>query len=284
MKFDYHMHFEHGSYDLEWVRGFFISAEQRGIAEIGISEHSHGFAEFRELYEAELILDDSSVGVYQRKWLGKNKFQYTLDAYFTFMETLKKKGYPVKTGIEICNFKNQCRVAEIIEKYPFDYVIGSIHYLKGWGYDFSDIKSEWQAHSLRDIYEWYAQEIEQLCSSGLYDILGHPFNIRLFKFLPDFDVTSVLERAAQALQKADMAVDINTGTLYRYPIKEISPYPDFMKIAAAYGLSVITSSDAHEPEDCGRYIDRAVEYAQQFGYEESLTFDGRRRTARRFGE
>ncbi len=282
VKFDYHMHFEYGSYDLDWVRGFFDSAKTRGIDEIGISEHSHGFIEFKELYYDELILDDSIVGQYQQKWLKKNKFKYSLDDYFNFMNSLKEKGYPVKTGIEICNFKNQAKIKEIINKYDFDYIIGSVHFLKGWGYDFSDIKQVWQEHSLADIYHWYAQEIENLCESGLYDVLGHPFNIRLFKNLPDFSVDSVLVRVAKALKKANMAIDINTGTLYRYPIAEISPYPDFLKIAREYDLPIITSSDAHQPEDCGRYIDKAVEYAEEYGYEGSLIFTHRRAEFKKF--
>lgn len=282
MKFDYHMHFEYGSYDLDWVRGFFDSAKERGVAEIGISEHSHGFKEFRDLYEADLILDDSAVGAFQRAWLKKNKFSHSLDEYFTFMETLKKKGYPVKTGIEICNFARQDEVKAVIDGYPFDYVIGSVHFLKGWGYDFAALKSQWRARDLSDLYAWYVEEIERLAAAGLYDVLGHPFNIRLFKFLPDFDVLPLLERAAAALNKADMAIDVNTGTLYRYPIAEISPYPDFMRVAAAYGLPLITSSDAHKPEDCGRYISEAVDYAKRFGYASSLSFSGRRRTAVRF--
>lgn len=284
MKFDYHMHFEYGSYDLEWVKGFFDSAQTRGIAEIGISEHSHGFVEFKDLYYDELILDDSIVGEYQKKWLTKNKFKYSLGDYFHFMNMLKEKGYPVKTGIEICNFKNQARVKEIIANYNFDYVIGSVHFLKGWGYDFADIKSEWNNHSLADIYTWYAEEIENLCNGALYDVLGHPFNIRLFKNIPDFDVTPVLERVAGALSKANMAIDINTGTLYRYPIAEISPYPDFLKIAKKYNLPIITSSDAHQPEDCGRYIDKAVEYAKAYGYDSVLTFSNRKAIARKFAE
>ena len=198
------------------------------------------------------------------------------------MNSLKEKGYPVKTGIEICNFKNQAKIKEIINKYDFDYIIGSVHFLKGWGYDFSDIKQVWQEHSLADIYHWYAQEIENLCESGLYDVLGHPFNIRLFKNLPDFSVDSVLVRVAKALKKANMAIDINTGTLYRYPIAEISPYPDFLKIAREYDLPIITSSDAHQPEDCGRYIDKAVEYAKEYGYEGSLIFTHRRAEFKKF--
>lgn len=277
MKIDYHMHFEKGSYDYEWVKGFFSAAENRGLAEIGVSEHSHGFPEFKELYYEDLILDDSFIGKFQQQWLKTNKFKYTLDEYFAFMDSLRARGHKVKTGIEVCNFQDQEKVKSILSRYPFDYVIGSVHFLRGWAYDSSEIKAHWDEVPLTDIYEWYTEEVEKLAASGLYDVLGHPFNIRLFKYFPDFDVSPFLKRAAAALKKADMAVDINTGTLYRYPVEEISPYPDFMKVAAEYKLPVITTSDAHKPEDCGNYVDKATDYAKSFGYTETCRFSRRKR-------
>ena len=277
MKIDYHMHFERGSYDFGWVHGFFDAAERRGLDEIGISEHSHGFTDFEHFYYDDLILDDSFIGSFQKKWLKKNKFKCPLDDYFTFMDELKKRSKPVKTGIEVCNFTDQKAVGEILDKYPFDYRIGSVHFLKGWAYDSAEIKAEWDARPLQTIYEQYAEEVEHLCAGGHYDVLGHPFNIRLFKYLPDFDVTPYLERVAKAMKKAGMVVDINTGTRYRYPIEEISPYPAFMEMAADFGLPIITTSDAHEPEDCGAYIDEAISYAKRFGYTKSVRFDRRDR-------
>lgn len=281
MRIDYHMHFEYGSYDENWVKGFFEAAEKRGVNELGITEHSHTFPEFEDLYYEDLILDDSFIGSFQKKWLKKNKFKYTMNEYFDFMAKLKEK-YPVKIGIEICNFKNQYKVKEIIKNYDFDYVIGSVHFLDGWAYDSSEIKSEWENRKLEDIYESYTKEAENLAASGLYDVLGHPFNIRLFKYIPKFDVTPYLKRVAKALKQADMTVDVNTGTLYRYPIEEISPYPDFMKTAQNEGLTIITSSDAHKPEDAGNYIDKAEEYAKSFGFDKIATFNRRERILRNF--
>ncbi|HJF85675.1 histidinol-phosphatase [Megamonas hypermegale] len=283
MKLDYHMHFEYGSYDEQWVKGFFDSAKAHRLDEIGISEHSHTFPEFKELYYQDLILDNSFVGTFQQQWLKKNKFKYTLDDYFNFIQKLRALGYKVKIGIEVCNFQNQDKVREILASYKFDYIIGSVHFLHGWAYDSSQIKDEWNNHDLKEIYEWYTQEVEKLCHSQIYDILGHPFNIRLFKNLPDFDVTPYLIRVAKALQKAHMAVDVNTGTYYRYPIQEISPYPDFMKIAHDYNLPIITSSDAHEPQHCGNYIDEAIAYAKSFGYTTCLQFNERKATITQLG-
>lgn len=277
MRIDYHMHFEKGSYDENWVEGFFTAARKRGLAEIGISEHSHTFPEFKPLYYQDLILDDSFIGIFQQQWLKTNKFKYTLDEYFAFMHKLQQH-HDVKIGIEVCNFQDQAAVRDILKDYDFDYIIGSVHFLHGWAYDSSEIKAEWDRIPLERIYEWYAEEVEKLAADGLYDVLGHPFNIRLFRYLPDFDVTPYLMRVVEALKKANMAVDVNTGTYYRYPIHEISPYPDFMKLAAQYDLPIITTSDAHKPEDCGNYNQMAVDYAREFGYTGTLRFSHRKRS------
>ena len=275
MRFDYHIHLEYGSYDEDYAEGFFRAAAERGVHEIGFSEHSHTFPEFKQLYYDDLILDDSFVGSFQRKWLKSNKFKYTLDEYFAFIEKLRKK-HKVLAGIEVCNFQEQEAVAKILSAYPFDYIIGSVHFLRGWAYDTGAIKAEWENHTLADIYEWYAEEVEKLAAAGLYDALGHPFNIRLYKHFPDFDVTPYLERVAEAMKKADMIVDLNTGTYYRYPVEEFSPYPAFMRVAKAYGLPIITTSDAHKPEDCACYNEEAAAYARSFGYTAQIRFTGGR--------
>ena len=219
MRFDYHMHLEYGSYDEDYAEGFFRAAAERGVDEIGFSEHAHTFPEFEQLYYDDLILDDSFVGAFQRKWLKTNKFKYTLDEYFSFIEKLRKK-HKVLAGIEVCNFQDQEAAAKILRAYPFDYIIGSVHFLHGWAYDTAAIKAEWDNHPLTDIYEWYAQEAEKLAAAG--------------------------------------------------------PYPDFMRMANACGLPIITTSDAHKPEDCARYNEEAVQYARSFGYREQIRFTGAR--------
>jgi len=185
MKTDYHMHFEYGDYKVDWAEGFFKAAAARGLSEIGISEHSHTFPEFEQLYYDDLILDDSEVGNFQKVWLKTNKFKHSLKDYFDFMAELQKS-HAVKIGIEVCNFQNQSAVKKILDAWDFDYRIGSVHFINGWGYDASKIKSEWERHDLRKIYEDYTCEIERLCAAELYDVIGHPFNIRLFNRLRKF--------------------------------------------------------------------------------------------------
>lgn len=277
MLIDYHMHFEYGEYDEEWVKGFFESAKEKGVDEIGITEHTHAFKEFKDLYYEDLILDNSKVGEFQKKWLAnkKSKFVHTLDEYKDFIDKLKAKGYPVKFGIEVCNFRNQKKVKEILSKYDFDYIIVSIHFIKGWGFDFSVLKDIFESKSVYSIWEDYVKEIEYVAETGYYDILGHPFNLRLFNNFPEKSVDSLLEKTAEILKKYEMCVDINTGTYYRYPIKEISPYTDFMKFVKKYNLPVILSSDAHEPGHAGYMIKEAAEYAKKYDIRKITTFNKR---------
>ena len=270
------MHLEYGNYDDDaWIDGFFKSAAAHGFDEIGFSEHTHTFPDFEQLYYDDLIVDGSEMGVYQRKWLQTNKFKHSIQDYFDLVAKLQKN-HAVKIGIEVCNFQNQDAVKKILDAWDFDYRIGSVHFLRGWLYDWKNLIDEWKRRDLRDIWEEYTREVERLAASGNYDILGHPFNIRLFKFFPTFDVSEYLERVAVALKNANMTIDVNTGTMYRYPVAEISPYADFMKVAAAYELPIVINSDAHNPEDCGKFYETATDYVRGFGYKKILRFNKRR--------
>ena len=276
MRFDYHMHLEYGDYDADWVQGFFDAAATHKLDEIGFSEHTHTFPEFEQFYYDDLIVDASPMGVYQRKWLQTNKFKHSIQDYFDFAKRLQES-HALKIGIEVCNFQDQSAVKKILDAWNFDYRIGSVHFLWGWACDSKNLLDEWTRRDLRAIWEEYTLQTEMLAASGNYDILGHPFNIRLFKFIPTFDVTEYLERVAVALKAADMAIDVNTGTLYRYPIAEISPYADFMRIAAAYELPITINSDAHLPQDCGKFFEQASDYVRGFGYKKIAHFDKRHR-------
>ncbi|MDO5089308.1 MAG: PHP-associated domain-containing protein, partial [Leptotrichiaceae bacterium] len=105
-----------------------------------------------------------------------------------------------------------------------------------------------------------------------------PFNLRLFNNIPNKeDIEELLEQTALTIKKNNMTVDVNTGTFYRYPVNEITPYSDFMKYVKKYDIPVILSSDAHHPEHVGMKIREAAEYARKFGITEIATYSKRER-------
>ena len=108
--------------------------------------------------------------------------------------------------------------------------------------------------------------------------------MRLFKNIPEKDdVNNLLEKTAKILKENNMIVDVNTGTLHRYPIEEITPYPDFMEYVKKYNIPVILTSDAHQPEQVGTKIKEAAEYVKKYGINEIVTFDRRKRIMKSIG-
>lgn len=104
---DYHLHLEYGDYDEEYVLRFLEQAQKIGLSEIGFSEHSHAFEEFRELYYEDLILDDSPIGNFQKRWLAnpKSKFVHSLPKYQEFITNLKRRVIPSRWALRFVIFK-----------------------------------------------------------------------------------------------------------------------------------------------------------------------------------
>lgn len=53
MAADYHVHIENGPYTIEWLKKFIDVALQKGLTEIGISEHEHRFKEGYNAYKSD---------------------------------------------------------------------------------------------------------------------------------------------------------------------------------------------------------------------------------------
>ena len=95
--------------------------------------------------------------------------------------------------------------------------------LHDWAYDKEAIKAEWENHPLTEIYEWYTEDAAHLAAAHLYDVLGHPFNIRLYRHFPTFEVTPYLEPVAAAMAAAARIVELNTEPYSRSPVQGVAP-------------------------------------------------------------
>ncbi len=279
MLIDHHMHLERGEYTFAYLDQMIAGGRKRGVEELGITEHSHHFHEFMPCYQS-VVRDESIVGRYQDQWLqGKRKFVYRLDEWVEFIQRAKAEGYPVKLGIEVCYFPGEeKRLAEILQPYPWDYVTGSVHWLGGWGYDHLPLRDEWQRRGIDTIYADYIQVLEQSISSGLFDVIGHPFVIGMYGDHPSFDLEPHYQRLAQAMGESGVCAEINTGMLYRYPAQQITPPRAFVEQLHRHGIPIVLGSDAHEPDHVGTALDQAVRVAKECGYTESVRFLSRERS------
>ncbi len=155
----------------------------------------------------------------------------------------------------------------VLERYPFEYVIGSVHIVGDrFGFDHPEMAGQLQAYGIDRIHLECLELTRQLAESRLFDICGHLDHAK--KFGPPTDVEAVAAAASAALRAvraAGMLIEINTAGL-RKPVAEPYPGPALLAEAHALGIALVFGSDAHRPDDVGHGFDRAAGLARAAGY------------------
>ncbi|GGJ25825.1 histidinol-phosphatase HisJ [Deinococcus roseus] len=153
-------------------------------------------------------------------------------------------------------------VEKVLQRYPWDYVIGSIHYLGAWGFDNPEFASEYDNRDLRELYQQYYQLTTQAAQSGLFDSIGHLDLPKKFRHIQP-DLTLAFE-TLDAVAATGMALDYNTAG-YRKPIQEAYPSHDLVTEAVKRGIPFVLGSDAHKPSEVGHRFAEAVRDLEGMG-------------------
>lgn len=163
-----------------------------------------------------------------------------------------------------------------LRAHPFDYVIGSVHYLDGWGFDNPAYLDGYVGRNRGELIVSYFRLVQQAAMSGLFDIVAHPDLIKKFGPRLPPGLTPLYEQTVRAIKKADVCVEVNTAGL-RHPVNEIYPTAEFLRLCRAYGVPVCLGSDAHRPADVGAGLHEALALLREVGYREIALFRNRRR-------
>ncbi|KEO84380.1 histidinol-phosphatase HisJ family protein [Tumebacillus flagellatus] len=265
MRTDYHVHTERGPYTVEWLENFVRTARERGVDELGISEHGYRFAQTRSLFH--------------NAWTDERRTE-DLDDYMQMFKDAKKAGLHVKFGLELDYIPGRdAEMRDFIKSYPFDYVIGSIHWIGDFGFDTPQYLAEWDNWDVKDAYQQYFEILLQLSESKMFDFVGHADVIKVYGHEPDDAVflQNWYERLAKSFAANDQVVEVSTAG-YRKPVNKVYPAPNFLRACYAERVPIVLNSDAHRPEDVGADYDRAVEYIQGVGYNQIVTFSQHQRT------
>jgi histidinol-phosphatase (PHP family) len=268
---DYHVHLRPDEPDTPAERYFtddnvdryLDAAAAAGIGELGISEHIHRFRQALDVWRhpmwVELATDD-------------------LDAYCDFLVN-----GPLRAGIEMDYIPGaEERIADLLASRPFDYVIGSVHFLGDGAVDDDDF-DVWQLEGMDPDRVWtrYFETLAAAARSRLYDTLAHPDLVKVWgrgRPLPEGDLRRFYEPAVEA----DVAVEVSTAGL-RKPVGELYPARGFAELCVEAGVPFTLSSDAHVPGDLGHRFDDAVDFMRSLGIGEICVFDGRVRRSEDLG-
>ena len=96
--------------------------------------------------------------------------------------------------------------------------------------------------------------MEDMIESDLFTQIGHPDQLKLFHYEPDYDLKPTYEKLAVLAKQHDVYMETNTGCHYRYHHEDIGTNQDFLNILMAHGVKIMTASDAHQPQHVGMHI------------------------------
>lgn len=267
-----------GCFSEAWLSHYFEQGMKRGIERFGMVDHLYRFTEFRSYYEKHMIVDDTPLGRMQYDWLDRVCVS-SIEPFLAAVRKAKENGYPVSLGVEADYFLNgEDELRELLGRYELDYVIGSVHFHDGWGFDNPETQHLFKDKDLFELYKQVFETVKSAAASGMFNMIAHLDNLKVFNYRPDEALLLPLyEEVAQTLLKENVATEINTGLAYRYPVKEACPSPAFLQILSQYDVPITMSSDAHFPDDIGTMLDEAAELLLASGYSEIVYFqEGKR--------
>lgn len=255
---DAHTHLENGPLSVEYAMQFVEAAKANGITTLHILDHTHRFIEFAPMYEPLKAADAR-----QKAWFDKKVLE-PLSAYHKLIEEMKQMdlGIEVKFGLEVCYAPQDKEfIREILSRYPYDFVIGSIHSIDGRLYDMKAFSKEilWDVMDVNDIYRRYYEILADMIESDLFTQIGHPDQLKLFHYEPDYDLVPTYQHIAQLAKQHDVYMEHNTGIHYRYLHEDMGTNDTFLQILKDAGVKLITASDAHVPKHVGMYAKEASE-------------------------
>lgn len=266
---DYHVHLREDGPDTPAERWFTAenaetyrrTATERGISELGVSEHIYRFRQALDVWDNAF-------------W--RESAQDDLDEYCDFV----REQTDLRLGIE-ADFVpgREDRMASLLEARDWDYVVGSIHFVGDFAVDHEGYDIWGSGQSPDKVWATYFEWLGELARTGQYDILAHPDLVKHWgprRPSPDGDLRRFYELAMEGIAESGIAIEVSTAGL-RKPVGELYPDRSFLEMCLEAGNPVALSSDAHVPDHLGYGYDEALEMLSHAGVSEIAVFEGRSR-------
>jgi histidinol-phosphatase (PHP family) len=283
---DYHLHlWEHGprplETTLEQLAAYCEQAASQGVVEIAVTEHLHRFR------QADAVLggwwEDEPPSpvrdVMATFWDGE--VGADLDRYVEVALAAKAAGLPVVLGLEVDFHRGRMHdVAAVLAGYPFDVLLGSVHWLGAWGFDnvgHPDVMAEWDVREVEEVWDAYADSLDELADSGVCDVLAHPDLCKVAGRRPAVP-DEWHARMAETAARSGLAAEVSSAG-WRKPAAEAYPAPGLLARFAAAGVPVTTASDAHRHDRVGERRGDIAALLAAAGIDSLAAYDGRQRRA-----
>ncbi len=253
---DYHLHlWPHSQSDaettVEQVASYCAHAVEAGVTEIAVTEHLFRFTQAKDLlggFWNDLPGESLRPGM-AAYW--DHHARVDLDAYVEVVRAVKAEGLPVVLGLEVDYYEGRMdQVARLLADYPFDVLLGSVHWLGAWRFDVLNdpqVLAEWEVRDIDAVWDEYTRAMEELGASGVCDVFAHPDLVKIAGLVPAVP-DEFYDRIAEAAVRSGMAAELSSAG-WRKPVGEEYPAPPLLKRFVERGVPLTTASDAHALPD-----------------------------------
>ena len=290
---DYHLHLHpHGDwpgappagvYPVGHIDHYVDVARSRGVTELGFTEHLYRCVESEAVF-GRWWERDLSVPAHVRQEMAdvmRAERNLSLVRYVEVVLDAKARGLPVKLGLEV-DFEpgTEQAVLDLLAPYPWDFLIGSTHWIGGWEFTRQGGPAEFERRGIDRAWRDYFALETRLAAAGIVDVLAHTDVIKKWGIRPAANVLEELYAPVVAAAAASgTAIEVSSSTL-RHPVAEITPAPALLAMFRGAGVPITLASDAHVPRFAAHAHDQVVAAARAAGYDSHLRFSARQRSVR----
>lgn len=184
-----------------------------------------------------------------------DRFPLDLPGYFREMKSFQKQfdgEFPIYIGVEIgLQTYLKTLLPEIIREHPFDFVIGSSHWVNGE----DPYYPEYFVGRIEDeaYREYFESILENLAVFDCFDVYGHLDYIVRYgpntnQYYTYEKFADVIDEILKILIQRGKGIEVNTGG-FKYGLGHPNPTEDILRRYHALGGEIITiGADAHKPE------------------------------------
>lgn len=281
---DYHLHLwphEESSvwYQLDQIAAYCDEAQKHGVTELALTEHANRFVDVLNVVGPFW----QRLGHEPTSQMMAEYFDFharnSLEEYVTLAVAAKEAGLPVKVGLEVDFYKDQMsEVSALLAQYPFDVLIGSVHWLGTWQFDDidNDVQMhEWTVRSVEEAWKQYADALDELAASKAVDVLAHPDLIKVagYKAANPSDYWELMSESAE---RANISIECSSAGWVK-PVNEVYPAEGFLDRLVDRGLTFTTASDAHRLRRVGEKAGDLATLLEARGVHELASYDQRQR-------
>ena len=191
------------------------------------------------------------------------------------LQYLYESRIDIKTGMEFgIQTHTIPRYEDLFQKYPFDFIILSIHQVEDkefWTQDFQEGKSQEEYNRL-----YYEEMLNVVKRYQNYSVLGHMDLIIRYDengIYPFERVEPDISEILKIVIENGKGIELNTS-YHRYGLKDSTPSVSILKRYRELGGDIITiGSDSHSPEQLGAHIKEARQLLKSLGFHYFCTYD-----------